>query len=141
LPRNDSGNGSQLERGVIDTAMVWSSRGNARWSLEVMMVAWFRAGTYQNKSRHSFLMRLVNRRASLRLLCRDRVRDSREFHRGTQLLTSYDSTALLFSVDHLHWHCFFLPSSLWTSAVVGGPGLSWASQKSLPSLWIAHGPG
>src|SRR5271156_4840716 len=52
-----------------------------------MMVAWFRAGTYQNKSRHSFLMRLVNRRASLRLLCRDRVRDSGEFHRGTQLLT------------------------------------------------------
>src|SRR2546429_9343020 len=48
LPRNDSGNGSQLERGVIDTAVVWSSRGNARWSLEVTMVAWFRAGTYQN---------------------------------------------------------------------------------------------
>lgn len=31
------------------------------------------------------------------------------------LLRSCDSTALLFSVDHLHWHCFSLPSSLWTS--------------------------
>ena len=48
LPRNDSENGSQLERGVIDTAVVWNSRGNARWSLEVMMVAWFRAGIHEN---------------------------------------------------------------------------------------------
>jgi hypothetical protein len=26
------------------------------------------------------------------------------------------------------------------SPVADGPGLSWASQKSLPGPWIAHGP-
>jgi hypothetical protein len=28
-----------------------------------------------------------------------------------------------------------------SDAVADGPGLSWASQKSLPGPWIAHGPG
>ena len=32
-------------------------------------------------------MRLVNRRAGVRLPCRDRVRDGLEFHRDVQLLT------------------------------------------------------
>ena len=44
LPRNDSRNDSELEKRVIDMAVVWNSRGNSCWSLTMMMVAWFRAG-------------------------------------------------------------------------------------------------
>ena len=44
LPRNGSRNDSELERRVIDMAVVWNSRGNSCCSLEMMMVAWFRAG-------------------------------------------------------------------------------------------------
>jgi hypothetical protein len=48
LPGNDSGSDSQLERGVMDMAVVQNSRGDSYWSLEMMMAAWFRVGVHQN---------------------------------------------------------------------------------------------
>jgi hypothetical protein len=52
LPGNDSESDSQLERRVIDMAVVWSRRCNSCWSLEMMLVAWLEQANIQATSVH-----------------------------------------------------------------------------------------
>jgi hypothetical protein len=48
LPGNDSGNDSELKRRVTGVAVVENRRGNRCWSLEMILVAWFRAGAHED---------------------------------------------------------------------------------------------